>query len=102
MGVAQTPRRAHFNLELPFMKRIALIAAVLLSCAALADEGMWTFNNFPSEKVKQKYGFTPTQAWLDHVRSSSARMAEGCSASFVSPNGLVMFNHHCAHSCVEQ
>jgi hypothetical protein len=63
---------------------------------------MWTFNNFPSEKVKQKYGFGPDQEWLDHVRLSSLRLAQGCSASLVSPNGLVMTNHHCAHACIEQ
>src|SRR5262245_63961090 len=63
---------------------------------------MWTYNNFPSAKVKEKYGFEPSQEWLDTVRLSSARMAGGCSASFVSPSGLVMTNHHCARGCIEQ
>jgi hypothetical protein len=63
---------------------------------------MWTFNNFPSQKVKQQYGFEPNKEWLDHVQLSSVRLAQGCSASIVSPNGLVMTNHHCAHSCIEQ
>ena len=63
---------------------------------------MWTFNNFPSAKVKQSYGFAPDQKWLDHVRMSSIRLARGCSASLVSPNGLVMTNHHCARTCIEQ
>lgn len=90
------------------MKRMfglsALLALATLAApaGATADEGMWTFDNFPSKKVKEKYGFEPTQAWLDDVRLSSARLANGCSASFVSPNGLVMTNHHCAHSCIEQ
>jgi V8-like Glu-specific endopeptidase len=83
------------------MYRIAL-AGILCASVALADEGMWTFNNFPTDKVKQKYAFNATQDWLDHVRLSSARMAEGCSASFVSPTGLVMTNHHCAHTCIAQ
>ncbi len=63
---------------------------------------MWTFDNFPSAKVAQTYGFTPSAAFLDHVRSSSVRIAEGCSASFISPQGLVMTNHHCVVGCVGQ
>lgn len=84
------------------MIRTTLVAALLVAFAAQADEGMWTFNNFPSQKVKAKYGFEPTQQWLDHVRLSSARLAAGCSGSFVSPDGLVMTNHHCARSCIDQ
>ena len=80
----------------------AIAALILASSIAHADEGMWTYNNFPSDKVKQKYGFESTQQWLDHVRLSSLRLAQGCSASLVSPNGLVMTNHHCAHQCIEQ
>jgi len=84
------------------MKHLVVIAAVLGAAPVLADEGMWTYNNFPSTQVKAKYGFEPTQPWLDKVRLSSARLAAGCSASFVSPNGLVMTNHHCARGCIEQ
>jgi len=84
------------------MKRLVVVAALVGALPALADEGMWTYNNFPSAKVKAKYGFEPSQQWLDNVRLSSARLAGGCSASFVSPNGLVMTNHHCARGCIEQ
>jgi hypothetical protein len=82
----------------------ALVAAGLLLAPGLAraDEGMWTFNDFPASKVQQAYGFAPDKAWLDHVRLSSIRLAQGCSASLVSKDGLVMTNHHCAHSCIEQ
>ncbi len=88
-------------------KLATLVAGVLLVClafaqAAQAEEGMWTFDNFPSKTVGAKYGFTPSQAWLDHVRLSSLRIAGGCSASFISPQGLVMTNHHCVVECVEQ
>jgi Peptidase S46 len=79
-----------------------LILCLVLTPAMQADEGMWTFDNFPSKAVGAKYGFTPSQAWLDHVRSASLRIAGGCSASFISPQGLVMTNHHCVVDCVEQ
>jgi len=69
---------------------------------ALADEGMWTYDNFPTAQMKAKYGWAPDQAWLDHARLSSIRLAQGCSASLVSPDGLVMTNHHCARDCVSQ
>jgi hypothetical protein len=67
-----------------------------------ADEGMWLPNAVPSERIAQKYGFSPDQAWLDNVRLSSVRLAQGCSGSFVSGQGLIMTNHHCAHACIEQ
>jgi hypothetical protein len=76
---------------------------VLVSVLVLgADEGMWTFNNFPGDKVKAKYGFAPSREWLDHVRLSAVRLAEGCSASLVSAHGLVMTNNHCAAACLQQ
>ncbi len=84
--------------------RMLLPVAVLLvgATTARADEGMWTFDNFPSAKVKERYGFGPDKAWLDHVQKSAVRLAGGCSASFVSASGLVMTNHHCAHRCIEE
>src|SRR5713101_5964322 len=85
------------------MKRFAAFClAAALPLAARADEGMWTFDNFPSAKVAKKYGFSPDAKWLSEAQLSSVRLAGGCSGSFVSPEGLVMTNHHCAHSCIEQ
>jgi len=82
--------------------RPLLLCVALVGAVAFADEGMWTFNNFPAAKVKAKYAFEPKQEWLDHVRLSAVRIAGGCSASIVSPEGLVLTNHHCAHQCIEQ
>lgn len=65
------------------------------------DEGMWLLNAFPGERVEKRYGFRPDAAWLEHVQRSTAKLGNGCSASFVSPNGLVMTNHHCAVRCIE-
>src|SRR5437588_2009596 len=88
------------------MTRSRLLLAALALTAALgpvqADEGMWTFNNVPADKIEKAYGFRPDQAWLDHVRLSSVRLAQGCSGSFVSARGLVQTNHHCARACIEQ
>jgi len=83
----------------PLALALALAAAPL---AASADEGMWTFDAFPSAEVQARYGFGPSAAWLENARLASARLAGGCSASFVSPGGLVLTNHHCVHECVEQ
>ncbi|WNG14199.1 S46 family peptidase [Cystobacter fuscus] len=82
------------------MKRLLALGS-LLALPAAAEEGMWTYDAFPREAVKAAYGFEPSQDWLDRVRLSSVRLAGGCSASFVSPEGLVMTNHHCVRSCVE-
>ena len=62
----------------------------------VADEGMWTFDNPPLKQLQERYGFTPTKAWLDHVRLSSVRFNDGGSGSFVSPHGLALTNHHVA------
>jgi len=85
------------------MKKIfLLVILVAMSGPSLADEGMWTLDNFPSAAVKDKYGIDITDAWLETVKSSVARMDSGCSASFVSATGLVLTNHHCAMSCIAQ
>jgi hypothetical protein len=73
----------------------------LSATSARADEGMWTFDNFPSAVVKAKYGVTIDAAWLDKVRLASVRLSTGCSASVVSGAGLVLTNHHCVRDCAQ-
>ena len=81
---------------------LSLIAlSTVLASPVRADEGMWLLNNFPAKKLEKKYNVKIDQAWLDHARLSSARLAGGCSGSFVSPDGLVLSNHHCARQCVQ-
>ncbi|HKS28894.1 MAG TPA: S46 family peptidase [Pyrinomonadaceae bacterium] len=82
----------------------ALLAALLmfssLGLSALADEGMWTFNNVPREEIKRKYGFEVTDAWLKKVQLASVRFNNGGSGSFVSPDGLVLTNYHIVEDIV--
>jgi hypothetical protein len=59
------------------------VSVLLSSVPVAADEGMWLFNNFPSDRVRARYGFGPSKAWLDHVRQGAVRLARGCSGSFV-------------------
>jgi hypothetical protein len=80
---------------------VALTAALLTATAAHADEGMWTYDNFPTAKVKAQYGVNIDGAWLDRVREASVRLS-GCSASFVSPEGLILTNHHCITACLSE
>ena len=89
-----------------------LLAAAWLSTAQVAsaqpaddaytagpfDNGkMWTFDFPPLEYLKQTYNFEPDASWFEKARLSALRIP-GCTASFVSPNGLVMTNHHCGRS----
>ena len=79
-------------------------AAAVLTAAptgARADEGMWTFDNFPIRMVNDKYGTHIDQAWLDRVRNASVRI-QGCSASFVSDTGLILTNWHCVVGCAQE
>lgn len=81
-------------------QRPSLALVWLLVCTAVlhADEGMWTFDNPPRAKWKARYGFAPTDAWLDHLRLASVRLIDGSSgggsAAFVSPDGLILTNQH--------
>ena len=85
------------------LKSLAAGAALLsfpLS-AAQADEGMWTFDNFPAARIAKAYGSAPDQAWLDRVRTSALRLTDGCSSSLVSGQGLLLTNHHCVVGCAQ-
>ncbi len=86
------------------MRRLTLAASVAVlafaaASSASAEEGMWTFDNFPIARANQTLGTDIDQAWLDRVRLASVKFG-GCSAGIVSGEGLVMTNNHCVASCV--
>ncbi len=86
-------------------RSLVLVPAMLGMVAATAiraEEGMWTFDNPPVKLLKSKYGFTPTQEWLDHLRLASVRLNDGGSGSFVSANGLLLTNHHVARGQLQK
>ena len=84
------------------MRRLELALLLALSPTAFAAEGMWTLDNLPREAMAKEYKFAPDQAWVDRAMRSAARLAGGCSGSFVSATGLVLTNHHCVLDCVQQ
>ena len=83
---------------------LLLPAALLLAITPFlhSEEGMWTFDNPPLKLLKAKYNFVPTEEWLDHLRLSSVRLNDGGSGSFVSPNGLLLTNHHVARGQLQK
>jgi len=74
---------------------------VLAASTAAADEGLWTFDNFPFELLRERYGVRVDDAWLERVRLGTVRLS-GCTGSFVSPSGLILTNHHCVADCLAQ
>lgn len=87
----------------PLSRRVLLCLglAAALTLPVLADEGMWTFDNPPLKRLKEVYGFEPSQEWLDQVRLASVRFNDGGSGSFVSPDGLMLTNHHVGLNCIQ-
>jgi hypothetical protein len=85
-------------------KRIVFLLLLALPPAAPAgaDEGMWLFNRPPRAQIQQRYGFTPSDAWLEHLQKSSIRFNNGGSGSFLSADGLILTNHHVGFDCLQE
>jgi hypothetical protein len=66
----------------------------VLAFSAVADEGMWLFNQPPRQLLRERHQFDATDAWLGHLQKSSVRFNSGGSGSFVSEDGLLISNHH--------
>jgi peptidase S46-like protein len=83
------------------MRGLVLLAGCAIFLPAHAEEGMWTFDDFPAAAIKRSFGVDITPPWLEHVRLSTLRLTN-CTASFVSSEGLILTNHHCVESCLAE
>jgi hypothetical protein len=81
---------------------LAVMVMFMMQSTATADEGMWLFNNPPRKILEERYQFNPTDEWLAHLQKASVRFNSGGSGSFVSPDGLVMTNHHVGADTLEK
>ena len=83
--------------------RISMLSSVNLEKiqAGEFDTGkMWTFDFPPMDYFAKTYNFSPSKEWFEKARLSTLRLPN-CTASFVSEDGLVMTNHHCARSALD-
>jgi hypothetical protein len=78
---------------------LAALLALPFALPAHAEEGMWTYDDFPKVQVEQSLGVHLDRAWLDHVQAASVRLTTGCSAAVVSADGLALSNQHCVMQC---
>jgi len=93
------------------MKRLFLATSMVCALGVAAhgdrlataiDEGMWTFDNIPKAQIAQKYKVEIGDDWRGRVQTAIVRLESGCTASFISPEGLLLTNHHCAQSCLAE
>ncbi len=61
---------------------------------------MWTFEKPPVDYFAETYNFRPSEEWFTRVRKAALRFGGGCSASFISEDGLIMTNHHCGRNII--
>lgn len=92
-------RRIHMRCSVAvrlFVWMLGLGALALVPRVASGDEGMWLLTSPPKQTLRDKYGFEPTDAWMERMQKSAVRFSTGGSGSLVSGSGLVMTNHHVA------
>ncbi|MBA4191734.1 MAG: S46 family peptidase [Planctomycetaceae bacterium] len=79
-------------------RHLAFAVVVLggMTMTANSDEGMWLLNSPPREYLKKQYGFELKDDWLKNAMLASVRLNSGGSGGFVSPDGLLVTNHHVA------
>ena len=100
LGPAATPRGVTdtvFVVDTVFAT--PMVSADELRAGRFDNGKMWTFEYPPLDFFREAYQFEPDSAWFHHARLGALRLPN-CTASFVSPNGLVLTNHHCVRESV--
>jgi len=82
------------------LKYLFATVLVVFSMSALADEGMWTIDNFPSDRIADRYNVDINDQWLRSAQLATTRLENGCTGSFASPDGLILTNNHCTWGCI--
>ncbi len=90
------------QLAFPAFLSVLSLTAFAPAAPRPLDEGMWTFDQPPLAQLAERYGFAPTPEWLEHLRLASVRINDGGSGSFISPDGLVLTNHHVGHEAISE
>ena len=88
----------------------ALLLTVLIAPQTMADEGMWLLQLMRQQNLKDKMAEAGLQISVDEIYSPDAPSLKdaigifggGCTGEVVSPNGLVLTNHHCGFSFIQQ
>lgn len=96
-------QRCRQRLETTLGAVVVMAAASLPALSAQQELGlgrMWTFEHPPLRYLERAHGFTPGPEWFDALRLASLRIGRGCSASFVSPRGLILTAHHCVREAI--
>ena len=88
----------------------ALLLAVLIAPQAMADEGMWLLQLMRQQNLEDQMRKQGLEISVDEIYNPNAPSLKdaigifggGCTGEVISPNGLVITNHHCGFSFIQQ